>query len=72
MNPATRTRRTKVALRTAGIEILACYSPQREWTQVRVYNRVASDAIEALHAAGFARVDSLGSGPFVTELSVWA
>lgn len=72
MNPATRTKRVKAALRAADVEILACYSEQREWTRTRVYNKVADDAIKALTDAGFTDVRPAGSGPHVTELNVWA
>lgn len=36
MNAATRTKRVKAILRTLPVQILACYSEQREYTLVRV------------------------------------
>lgn len=72
MHPATRTKRVKAALREAGVEILACYSEQPEWTRLRVYNKVAQQATTALTAAGFTDVRDAGPGYCVTEMNVWA
>jgi len=70
MNPATRTKQIKKALKAAKVEILACYSEQPEWTLVRVYER--DPAVAALTCAGFDQIDESGRGPHVTELRVSA
>jgi len=55
LNPATRTKRIKKALRAAKVGIVACHSVRPAWTLVRIYDPVA--AVEVLNAAGFDRID---------------